>query len=293
MRKLGRALWNSSPETLVRKLKEKLRRETQTKLDRTEIRPTFCLSTGRVGSKTLSSLGSLRLHSASQHEPTPKLFGLGRAAYEGRSVSSLLLAAVECCRESQIQRFADSQGLYIETSPHITFLAPALKALYPHAKFVHVIRNPFSVIRSGMRRGWYDGHAYDRWRISPIAGEVRERWKTMHPFEKNVWLWSETNHWIVEFLSRLPQSDHMVLKSEDMFDGRESSIESFFDFVGVEPPPISKINSHLAQKSNSQLTGQFPKAGDWSTEQLNILADYGGRIMTQFNYSNEFISHGY
>jgi hypothetical protein len=37
----------------------------------------------------------------------------------------------------------------------------------PNVKFVHLFRHPGEVVRSGMRRGWYNGHPSDRYRIEP------------------------------------------------------------------------------------------------------------------------------
>jgi len=85
----------------------------------------WCLSTGRVGTQTLSALGKLIPNVLSKHEPNPKLFGLGKYAYEDFSDQShdILCEAIKACR-SHVTGL--NQTIYLESSPQVTFLARQL-----------------------------------------------------------------------------------------------------------------------------------------------------------------------
>ena len=139
-------LWTEPPRVIWEKVQV---RTGLRKLEKFE-QHTWCLSTGRVGTSTLAALGELMPGVCSLHEPRPLLFGLGKQAYESdknQKASSAIVAGIEACRR---ELKGLSQTVYLETSPQVTFLARQLKQVFPNSRFVHVVRNPVDVVRSGM-----------------------------------------------------------------------------------------------------------------------------------------------
>src|SRR5690625_7198839 len=59
-------------------------------------------------------------------------------------------------REQHLRYAYKSEKRYIETNNQLTFFAPGLARMFPDAQFVHLYRHPGEVVRSGMRRGWFD-----------------------------------------------------------------------------------------------------------------------------------------
>ena len=282
MNKLSRlvsGLWNRSP-------RENLARLRGAPPQPPAGPPTWCLSTGRVGTQTVAALAGLAPGIDAVHEPAPHLFGLSKQAYvsavETRPADDPLRAAlragVEACRSQE--QLAGKR--YLETSPQGTFVAPLLLELFPESRFIHIVRDPVEVIRSGMRRGWYDGHAYDAWRIVPRPRPTLDKaWDLMTVFEKNTWNWTATNRWILEFVETLPEDRWCRLTSDQLFADDPEAISTLFDFLEVPTPSPSARRSVLGQVLNAQRTGDFPQADDWAEGQLAAVELMAGPLWQQ------------
>lgn len=282
LRRKASLLWTESPQGIWSKVIHRFH-PAETRDFESHV---WCLSTGRVGTATLTALGELSADVLSEHEPTPLLFGLGKHAYEATPSSHndpILREAVLTCRRN-VPR--NGQRVYLETSPEVTFVARQLHSVFPASRFIHVARHPAAVIRSGMRRGWYDGHANDSWRITPTADEMSiGDWQTLNAFEKNVWSWAATNRWILEFTDSAPKGNSLLLKSEDLYSGNGNAATQFFDFLGVEQPSEKSIQRVLGQKINAQQQGDFPKFEQWSESQKDTLKRVAGEVMDQLGYT--------
>ena len=251
----------------------------------------FVLSTGRVGSQTLASLLNLSSNVVAFHEPNPKLYKLSCCAYRYRkaisddaSVRNVFRAAFETARESLLLDALQSRRGYVETSPQGTFLASVISQLVPNSRFIHLVRDPRAVISSGMRRKWYEGNPYDQTRIEPNTSEMQHAWKTYSSFQKNVWLWAETNNMIVDFLDRLPSSRKMLIHSEDIFSGNQKVTKEIFSFIGSKLPSEKRINKILAKKLNAQKSGSFVKPEEWDEEMHAVLCEAAKNIAMKLGY---------
>lgn len=230
----------------------------------------FVLSTGRVGSQTLAALLKIPPNIISLHEPNPSLYALSRYSYQNEIAkdNQIFNQIVYDMRADKVERCLKYGVGYVETSPQSTFLAPYLSQLVPDLKFIHLIRNPVSVICSGMRRGWYAGNPYDKYRITPrVNTNYYSEWKKFSQFQKNVWLWAETNRWVFEY-SKETKNELLCMEAEDIFAKKEQSLKDLYNFCGSSVPPMNKINRILSKKLNSQLTGDFPGIEGWSVKQI-------------------------
>jgi hypothetical protein len=249
----------------------------------------FVLSTGRVGTETLDALVQPLENIFSYHEPKPTLYRLSKTAYdhgEESLAAQILQEAFLTARTDLLQYSLDCHKGYVETSPQVTFLAPIILKLIPKVQFIHLVRDPRDVIRSGMRRKWFDGHPNDATRITPRPDSPHfANWNQYSPFQKNVWLWTETNRWILEFAAQLPSPKILTIHSEDVFSMKEETIKSLYEFVGTETPSLSKITRLLKRKLNAQKTGSFPTSASWSIEQKAILSDMSSEIAAKLGYN--------
>jgi hypothetical protein len=241
----------------------------------------FVLSTGRVGSMTLASLLNYSDNLIALHEPKPVLYSISKAAYQSQTScdENIWNKVFMCLRDEQIDNSLRLGKGYVETSPQATFLAPIIAKAIQNVKFIHLIRNPADVIRSGLRRDWYSGHPADENRITPRAdSKFHNQWHEMTLFQKNSWLWSETNRWILEFIMTLPPNRVHTLHSEDLYLGKLTTLEPLFDFCGSEIPTPRQIDKVLSRKLNIQNTGYYPLLKDWSSEDIKMLNDLTGDI---------------
>jgi hypothetical protein len=149
--------------------------------------------------------------------------------------------------------------IYFETNNRLTYLAPVLAECFPASKFIHLHRDPFEVVRSAMRRGYYESHNWDFARVRPRPSEpLAAEWATLPRLEKCAWLWARVNDEANAFLARLPSDRALDLRSDLLFAGDEATLRRIFAFVGVPFPALDAIEKVLGMKLNTAKAGHFP-----------------------------------
>ncbi len=250
----------------------------------------FVLSTGRVGTQTLAALCSLAPNVLAYHEPKPYLYKLSRCAYdlhEDKMARIALKEAFLSMRQALMQRSLFYKRGYVETSPQMTFLAPAILEAIPDVRFIHLVRDPHDVVRSGMRRKWYEGHAADINRISPRSDSPYQKdWANMSAFRKNIWLWTETNRWILNFTTKIPKEQTILIHSEDIFTGNRQTLDNIFHLLNSPLPSQKRIKKILGKTLNAQTEGNFPKASKWSDDLQIELNTIAGDILEPLGYQS-------
>ena len=282
-RNIVNKVWATPPCDILKKIRKRMS-FTDEVSDRETGFYIWSLSTGRVGTQTLAALGELATAVHSIHEPAPLLYGLSRESYLADESSMAAQILCETLRTTRDIKLYDNEKAYFESSPQVTFLARHLLKVFPKSVFFHVLRHPASVIRSGMRRNWYGGHANDCYRITPKDGVYKERWREMSQLQKNIWLWAETNRWISSFVKNLESDRVVVLRSEDLFGADEKTLDAFYRHLGAEKPSKKKLEKVLGRKLNSQQKGDFPSLKDWSVEDRADLKEIAGDVMDQYSY---------
>lgn len=251
----------------------------------TEARCLFVLSTGRTGTKTLARLLDLSEEIDAFHEPLPQLLKERQAArwevYENEWKYRYIFS---WARGTPLLRAVWNEQVYAETSPRLTFFAPVIADLIPGAKFLFVHRNPYDVIRSGMKRGWYVDHPADYARVRPVeGGEFFGQWEDMSPFEKICWYWRVYNDFAISFCEQTSSAITLSVQASEMFDG--TVVPRIFDFIGVRSPASNAVENVLSKKLNAQQKGTFPKAEEWSRSMHRTLLDIAGGTMERLSYS--------
>ena len=205
-------------------------------------RPCFVLSTGRSGTMLLSRILEKCSETSVYHSPELELEYFSKFAYHNQDNSALLKNIVDAARYEFIRNDYLIGNTYIETNNRITFFAYQLAELYPNARFLHLIRNPESFIRSGLRRNWYQGNFHDEGRITPADGKHAEKWTSYTQPEKIAWLWNETNAFIEQFKLKHPESVKTVF-AEDLFSDPHSAMEilTFFECDGLNTSKLQKM----------------------------------------------------
>ena len=234
----------------------------------------FGISTGRVGSETIAQLLKMAKNVVAYHEPWPELMALSKKAYELSNIypndprlTDVLKEGFLTSRREFLYNALYCDRGYVESGPPATFLAPLILQTLPEAKFIHLVRDPRKVVTSGMRKGWYDKDPYDADRIVPDPdSEMGKLWNQWNPFQKNCWLWTETNDWILRFSQTLPSGKYLLVHSEDIFSANEEVIRQLFEYVGYPMPSSWKISFVLRQKLNAERHGVFHQPDDWVSE---------------------------
>ncbi len=246
----------------------------------------FVLSTGRVGTMSLARLLKLANNIYATHEPYPKLYKLSKACYQvSNELSELSESVFWSVREDIIKKSLNMGRGYIETSPQGTFLAPIILRSIPSVRFIHLIRHPADVVTSGMRRNWYGGHHADSTRITPATdSKFHYSWSESSQFEKNAWLWMETNRWILEFLSSVPDRQKITIRAESLYSISIDEINKVFKFVGADMPLKKSILKVMSKKYNQQTKGSHPRFKDWSPREIEQLRRISGELASSLGY---------
>src|SRR5262249_3367526 len=127
------------------------------------------------------------------------------------------------------------------------------------SKFIHLHRDPFEVVRSAMRRGYYESHNWDFARVRPRPSEpLAAEWESLPRLEKCAWLWARVNDEANAFLSRLPSDRALDLRSDRRSGGDGATRGRTFAFVGVPFAPLDQTEKVLGMKPNPAKAGHFP-----------------------------------
>ncbi len=245
----------------------------------------FVLSSGRVGTETLTALLNLSESIIALHEPVPRLIQTSFDAYMNESGASSYCwkKVIYAARDDYICKAHSQNKIYVETSNRMTYLAGYLAQCFPDARFIHLHRHPYDVIRSGMRRGYYQGHGGDFARIRPREGDVWfPEWEGFSTIEKIAWYWHAVNKDAMDFCDTLPEAKSLVLAAEDMFQANGECLERLFGFMAAEMPSIHQIDKVLGKKMNAQRSGKCPDISTWDDAQLRrvkaIISDTASRL---------------
>ena len=125
--------------------------------------PCLCSQPDALETESLTHLLNLCPEISAFHEPEPVLWDESREAFHSvfdkpERQGRIFLRA----RRSPLQTAFRANRFYAETSNRMTYFAPAIAQVLENSQFLHLYRHPADVVRSGMRRGWYQNHSLDK-----------------------------------------------------------------------------------------------------------------------------------
>ncbi len=246
--------------------------------------PVFVLSTGRCGTTLLTEILHRTPGVLCEHSPNPELVAVERDVHaRGLDDFDEFRAAISTARFELIADAHLRGRRYIETNCRITFFAPHLAALFPRAKFIHLIRHPGSFVRSAVRRGFYRGNYFDIGRIRPCSGDAADQWNSMSDYERTAWLWNETNQYIERFKTTV-EGRVLTVKAEDLFASTDTTIE-LLQFLKLPVLPDKTISKLIRRPVNPQSGGDVPPVKEWDRDRINAVLNWAPLT---YRYGYEF-----
>lgn len=245
----------------------------------------FGLSTGRTGTTTLEYALNLSPQMAAFHEPLPRDVQSYNHAYRDAYANPERVADYfRQHRERVILAFHRRGRVYAETN-NFQFASPVISKILPSSVFLFFHRHPAEYVRSGMRRRWYNGHAWDYMRLvpreyDPWFGE----WNQWGPFEKICWFWQAANQMFVDTIGELSSDRSMTVRFDDLVATKGEVLFPLFDRLGVSRPDRGRLNEVYSQPHNEQQSGDFPRYQEWTTEQRDTLQRIAGPMMNHLGY---------
>ncbi|MDY7034253.1 MAG: FkbM family methyltransferase [Thermodesulfobacteriota bacterium] len=242
----------------------------------------FVLSAGRCGTMTLAHILDTATNARVWHHPQPDPIRESLLAYWGDIDKR---KAFWKARYSIIHKTWSEGLIHGETDLLMTPFCDMIAEEIPDSKFIVLVRDPRDFVRSGMRRNYYQGHAWDFGRLRPKE-DTKEfaRWNRLDQFRKVCWLWNKTYQTINQIVDRIAKERVFTVRFKDLITGNDNA-EKIFKFLGLEGFNEERIQKLLSKKLNAQVSGTFPKPEDWPKQLNETLWNECGSIADEFGYS--------
>jgi putative sulfotransferase len=215
--------------------------------------PFFIVSSGRSGTamlhKALSAVPGVEMHheyavQITQPLAVKRYLGVVDAGETRKVLDETFGAAV---RQTGGTHWGDS-------SNKLSWLIPDLAALFPQARFVHLVRDGRKVASSYFHKlgnenyddrsnaalqDWHDGNAAapspqkPYWWPVPRRGDaMADGFRRFDQFQRICWHWAEINRVALEALASLPQDRTLFVRLEDLV-GSPALVRTLYDFLGL------------------------------------------------------------
>ena len=183
--------------------------------------------------------------------------------------------------------------VYVESNQCLTFFAPVLTALFPNARFIHLVRHPGDFVRSAWRKGWHRNDSI--WESGRVRMADEGAWEKLDLVEKLAWVWAATNGFIETFISGIDPDRKFRLRMEDFIRDDEAGCK-LAGFCGGDPPDPSEAARLRSLTVNSLKIGEneppnmrkrrdFPHYRDWTEHMRKCLDRHCGSLSEKYEYS--------
>jgi hypothetical protein len=261
--------------------------------------PFFIVSSGRSGTamlhKALSALPNVEMHHEYMvHHIQPlavrRYWGSATSEETRTLLNDTYGAAVHYCERSY----------WGDSSNKVSWLIPELAALFPSAKFVHLVRDGRKVAGSYFHKlgeECYDPASAEILRAhlengAPMPPPEKKYWwprpkpnDPMHKafdrfcqFERMAWHWSEINHVILNDLAPVSENRKHFVRLEDLRDD-QALLRALYNFLEL---PYSDEAFALFQRPHNVNRPEDKLLTDAQREQFEAIA---GPMMTRLGYA--------
>ena len=193
--------------------------------------------------------------------------------------------------------------LWGDSSNKLSWLIPDLAALFPQAKFVHLVRDGRKVASSYIHKlaaECYDdrstailaAHLDDPSRVPPPPPEKKYWWPQPSPgdpiardfgrfdqFARIAWHWAEINRVILRDLQSIPRNQKLFLRLEDL-RAASAAVAELFAFLG-----LSYGEKHFALFARPHNVNR-PVDTKLTEEQNAVFARVAGPVMDRLGYAD-------
>lgn len=191
------------------------------------------------------------------------------------------------------------KSYFIELSYFLAPFVQAVQSAYPGVRMLYIHRDGRDFVRSAYTSevpdpapvGYVDErplHPVERFvsmgRLLPSEGtEDFRRWPDMTTFEKNVWLWAETNRIILTgFVGKRDNFTHQI-SMEHLFTSE--GMEEVFDFLKVKNVPRQAVDDALNRKINTRKRFLLPPWSEWDPDLKRSFKTIGQDMLHRLGYA--------
>jgi hypothetical protein len=218
-------------------------------------KPFFVVSSGRSGTAMMVKALAAAPGVAIEHEYMVHLIQpLAVRRYWGLAGAREARAVLSACHGTAV-RYSDA-ALWGDSSNKLSWLIPDLAALFPEARFIHLVRDGRKVASSYFHKlaaECYDdrstrilaAHLADPVGVEAPPPEKKYWWpqprnddpwadqfSRFDQFQRIVWHWAEVNRVILDAFEGVPNSQRHTVKLEDL-RSQPSAVARLFAFLGM------------------------------------------------------------
>ncbi len=211
----------------------------------------FVLGTGRSGSKSIVNILNQHPECAAYHEDISQLIRLSTEIAYNQS-DNRFFEELKLILETKTWNCSNDQ-LLIHSDQRLWNLIPFLSNYFPNAKFIHLIREPLSCIKSMVFRRWYKDmehyrHDWDKYRLrGDLVGEFSSSdWQNLTYIQKCTWYYYYINTNINRMLNDIPKSQTYTLKLEQL----DSEISNVLEFINLKKIDLQVLKSNQIDKQS-------------------------------------------
>ena len=272
----------------------------------------FGASVGRSGTMYLANLlnsekgvlcvheGKIRTGEVSGQQYLPFLTLENRIGYEypERKVEIIEQKRPIEVIKPLVREYSHFGDVAYNNSPFIGELANQ----FPESKFLISIRDGREFVRSATVLkgedttpvGWAENSKpltpLERYialgRLQPRQNSpVINKWENWNAFQKNCWLWSETNKLIFDGISLLEEDRYQIVRLEDLKNSPLETYSNIRDFLGIKCDLTRAGEGLLRTKSvNKKNNYDIPEYREWTDEMKSFFHDQAGQMMEKLSY---------
>jgi Sulfotransferase family len=263
--------------------------------------PFFIVSSGRSGTAMLAKALAAEKSVTIEHEYMVHLVQpLAVRRYGGLADSGEARAILSACHGAAV-RYA-ATPIWGDSSNKLSWLIPDLAALFPDARFIHLVRDGRKVVSSYFHKlaaECYDdrstrvltAHLAAPETVPAPPPEKKYWWPRPLPdnpwanefphfnqFQRISWHWSEVNRMILGDIEGVPEDRRLFVRLEDL-RAQPSSVAALFRFLG-----LSYRDEHFATFARPHNVNR-PVDKMLSPEQLADFTRIAAPMMEQLGYS--------
>jgi hypothetical protein len=237
----------------------------------------FALGMGRSGTNFLARLLGDCPEAAVFHEPIVEDLEAFVEAFKSTDAARRYLDAFRVRRMYDLVKDREIR-VYGEVNSALRYHAPALKAAFPDAKLMHLVRDGRDVVRSVMSRHHYMPGTSGHLALEPLPSDhLYTRWPDLSRFEKVCWLWADANR-------RLSQDLGWVVKFEELIGGYDYFRENVNKPFDLEISP-DRWRLETNKPRNITKAFSFPPWTQWDRKMIARFDDICGGEMARLGYS--------
>lgn len=237
----------------------------------------FVTSTGRTGTDFITWLVNAHVDNAwSLHEPKP---AFRRRSYELRARAPTRYERLYFQWPRRWRHARRPEHWYVETNYHLHAAMHLMRACFPGALIVHIVRDGREVVRSWLNRYRYirDTH------VTPfhVPGDAAQAWwRDWNPLQKLAWYWVNVNR------TAAAQGPDMWFRYETLFDAERSPLLDLLDRMpGTHYDPAA-IRAAFSRPVNASPPNRlFPPYEDWPRAWREQFWEIAGEEMQRLGYA--------